>query len=67
MFAIGAVAICGLPPLNGFISEFLVFAGALVGAVNYGGATAISGLVVILSLALILQSESFGIESIDTM
>ena len=26
-FLVGAVAICGLPPLNGFISEFLVYLG----------------------------------------
>src|SRR5439155_23988592 len=25
MFLLGAVAICGLPPLNGFISELFVF------------------------------------------
>jgi hydrogenase-4 component B len=28
-FLIGAVAICGLPPLNGFVSEFLIFTGFL--------------------------------------
>lgn len=27
LFLIGAVAICGLPPLNGFISEFLIYLG----------------------------------------
>jgi len=32
MFAIGAVAICGLPPLNGFVSELFVYMG-LLGAV----------------------------------
>ncbi|MEW6490138.1 MAG: proton-conducting transporter membrane subunit, partial [Thermodesulfobacteriota bacterium] len=26
-FGVGAVAICGLPPLNGFVSEFLVYLG----------------------------------------
>jgi hydrogenase-4 component B len=26
-FVIGAVAICGLPPLNGFVSEFLIYLG----------------------------------------
>jgi hydrogenase-4 component B len=26
-FLVGAVAICGLPPLNGFVSEFLVYVG----------------------------------------
>ncbi|HEU4929715.1 MAG TPA: proton-conducting transporter membrane subunit, partial [Candidatus Krumholzibacteria bacterium] len=32
-FAVGAVAIAGLPPLNGFVSEFLVYLG-LFGAVS---------------------------------
>lgn len=30
-FLIGAVAICGLPPLNGFISEFLIYLGFFSG------------------------------------
>ena len=29
LFAIGAAAICGLPPLNGFVSELLVYVGLL--------------------------------------
>lgn len=29
MFLAGAVAICGLPPLNGFVSEFFVYMGLL--------------------------------------
>jgi hydrogenase-4 component B len=29
LFAIGAAAICGLPPLNGFVSELLIFVGLL--------------------------------------
>ena len=31
MFIIGSVAICGLPPFNGFISEFLIYAGMIQG------------------------------------
>ena len=31
MFTIGSVAIAGLPPFNGFISEFLIYAGMLLG------------------------------------
>lgn len=31
MFIIGSVAICGLPPFNGFISEFLIYAGMIAG------------------------------------
>lgn len=30
-FLVGAVAICGLPPLNGFISEFLIYLGFFSG------------------------------------
>jgi hydrogenase-4 component B len=29
LFSLGAVAICGLPPLNGFVSELLLYAGLL--------------------------------------
>jgi hydrogenase-4 component B len=34
LFLIGAIAICGLPPLNGFISELLVYLGLLTPAAN---------------------------------
>jgi hydrogenase-4 component B len=34
-FLVGAVAICGLPPLNGFVSEFLVYLG-LFGTIREG-------------------------------
>jgi hydrogenase-4 component B len=30
-FLVGAVAICGLPPLNGFVSEFLIYLGLFRG------------------------------------
>jgi hydrogenase-4 component B len=40
-FLTGAVAICGLPPLNGFISEFLVYLGIFKGfGTTFGGAAA---------------------------
>ncbi len=50
-FLVGAAAISGLPPLNGFISEFLIYIGAFR-AVGEAG-TAAAGAVVILGLALI--------------
>jgi hydrogenase-4 component B len=31
LFVVGAMAICGLPPLNGFVSEFLIYLGLLRG------------------------------------
>ncbi len=36
-FLLGAVAICGLPPLNGFVSELLVYLGLLRAAIGPGG------------------------------
>jgi hydrogenase-4 component B len=52
-FLIGAVAISGLPPLNGFVSEFLVYVGSFKGAASLGGGIAVSLLFVIAGLALI--------------
>src|SRR5262249_21310514 len=57
-FLIGAVAICGLPPLNGFISEFLVYLGLLGtldgsrGPTFVGAAFAATALALIGALAL---------------
>ncbi|NLF19333.1 MAG: hypothetical protein GX595_19060 [Lentisphaerae bacterium] len=54
-FAVAAAAICGLPPFNGFVSEFLLYLGALAGLASADGPTtpAVAGLVAILALALI--------------
>lgn len=49
MFAIGAVAICGLPPLNGFVSEILIYLGVARAAMP-GGA----GMLAIVAPALAL-------------
>ncbi len=38
LFALGAVAISGLPPLNGFVSEWLVYLGLINGAISHGPA-----------------------------
>ncbi|MFH1812143.1 MAG: proton-conducting transporter membrane subunit, partial [Pseudomonadota bacterium] len=37
MFLLGAVAISGLPPLNGFVSEFLILLAGLRGVASLGG------------------------------
>lgn len=37
LFLLGAVAICGLPPLNGFVSEYLIYLGF------FGGVNIVSG------------------------
>ena len=52
-FLVGAVAISGLPPLNGFLSEFLIFLGAFKGGISTSGPVAVPLLVVIAGLALI--------------
>ncbi|MDR3618604.1 MAG: proton-conducting transporter membrane subunit, partial [Paludisphaera borealis] len=41
-FLVGAVAICGLPPLNGFVSEFLIYLG-LFGTLSKGQGPSYSG------------------------
>jgi hydrogenase-4 component B len=52
-FLVGAIAISGLPPLNGFVSEFLIYLGALAGATSGGGAAAVPALATIAALALV--------------
>jgi hydrogenase-4 component B len=52
-FIIGAVAICGLPPLNGFVSEFLIFLGFFHGTVSGSGAGVIAVALAAPALALI--------------
>ena len=52
-FLIGAIAISGLPPLNGFVSEFLIFLGAFQGGAMFGAAIAVPLLALIAGLALI--------------
>ena len=52
-FIIGSVAICGLPPFNGFISEFLIYAGMIVGLPAPDTASFITLIVALASLALI--------------
>jgi hydrogenase-4 component B len=37
LFALGAVAISGLPPLNGFVSEWLIYLGLFEGAIGRHG------------------------------
>ncbi len=64
-FLIGAVAICGLPPLNGFVSEFLIYMGgfhALGGQSSIAaGALLIIGLALIGGLAAACFTKAFGV------
>ena len=66
-FLIGAVAISGLPPLNGFVSEFLIFLGAFGGGISLNPRAAvpllglIAGLALIGGLAAACFTKAFGI------
>jgi hydrogenase-4 component B len=66
-FLVGAIAISGLPPLNGFVSEFLIYIGAFKGTtvISHGGAVAllavIAGLALIGGLATACFTKAFGI------
>jgi hydrogenase-4 component B len=53
-FLVGAVAICGLPPLNGFVSEWLVYLGLMGGAAagGWGAAAALGAPVLAMTGAL---------------
>jgi hydrogenase-4 component B len=52
-FVVGAVAICGLPPLNGFISEVLIYLGLLRSANTEGSAFWLASALAAVALALI--------------
>ncbi len=66
-FLIGSVAICALPPFNGFISEFIIYSGAfnsLSGTNSISLAllmSAIVSLALIGGLSIIAFSKAFGI------
>ena len=65
-FLIGAVAICGLPPLNGFVSELLIYLGlfrtlGIGGEVSWaGGAFAVPALALIGTLAVACFVKVYG-------
>ena len=67
LFLIASVAICGLPPMNGFVSEFLIYSG-LFGwmqvaepGVTTGAVFSILALVMIGGLAILCFTKAFGI------
>ena len=67
LFLIGSLAICGLPPFNGFISEYLIYMGmfnSLSGATLYHSIIilgSIVGLSLIGGLAIFCFTRAFGI------
>ncbi|MFA7159200.1 MAG: proton-conducting transporter membrane subunit, partial [Kiritimatiellia bacterium] len=52
-FLTGSAAICGLPPLNGFVSEFMIYTAALLCVLNQHTGAVLPGIVVIGALAMI--------------
>ncbi|MDP4292728.1 MAG: proton-conducting transporter membrane subunit, partial [Bacteroidota bacterium] len=66
LFLIAALAICGLPPFNGFISEFLIYNGMLAGMHDaplvqlWAIIFSIFGLALIGGLALLCFTKAFG-------
>lgn len=72
LFLVGALAICGLPPFNGFVSEFFIYVGLFNGLQSNGFLTtlfilfAIVALVLIGGLALICFTKAFGIIFLGT-
>jgi len=52
-FFVGAAAIVGLPPLNGFVSEFLLFYSGFLGVAQPTGSVAVAGLVTVTVMGLI--------------
>lgn len=67
LFLIGALAIGGLPPLNGFVSEFIIYIGFLEG-INAMGLVhstlmilSMAGLAIIGGLSLLTFTKSFGV------
>jgi len=65
-FAVGAVAICGLPPLNGFVSELMIYLGSframgLGGEPGWGAAAFVApALALIGGLAVACFVKAFG-------
>ncbi|MEN6361008.1 MAG: proton-conducting transporter membrane subunit [Bacteroidales bacterium] len=73
LFLLGALAICGLPPFNGFVSEFFIYSGLFRGITSAGHAIptlfylfAVIGLALIGGLALICFTKVFGIIFLGT-
>ncbi len=52
-FLVGSVAICGLPPLTGFVSEWLIYVGAFRAGASLPATWALGALATVPALALI--------------
>jgi formate hydrogenlyase subunit 3/multisubunit Na+/H+ antiporter MnhD subunit len=72
LFLIGSLAICGLPPFNGFVSEFFIYSGLFKGLISDNSLLllfllfSLLGLVLIGGLAIICFTKAFGIVFLGT-
>lgn len=64
LFLIGTIAICALPPLNGFVSELLVYSGMLTGIAEgcetLASAGALTALALIGGIAVLAFTKLYG-------
>lgn len=66
---IGSASICGLPPLNGFISEFLIYWGAFhlgISNLSLHSFAAVPALALVGALAAECFSKAFGMQFLGT-
>lgn len=68
MFLIGSMAIGGVPPFNGFVSEFIIYNGLFKGLLGFQGISqtillilSITGLVIVGGMSLITFTKTFGV------
>ena len=72
LFLIAALAICGFPPFNGFVSEFLIYNGMFTGLHGSDNALlsaivcGLFGLALIGGLAMLCFTKAFGIVFLGT-
>lgn len=68
LFLIGSLAIGGVPPFNGFVSEYIIYNGLFSGLLHFHGISqsiliilTIAGLVIIGGMSLITFTKNFGV------
>ena len=66
LFLVGALAICALPPLNGFASEFVIYSGLLSGAAPHTDQNALltlaaAGLAFVGAVSALSMVRAFGV------
>ncbi|MEI6679210.1 MAG: proton-conducting transporter membrane subunit [Mariniphaga sp.] len=68
IFLIGSMAIGGVPPFNGFVSEYIIYNGLFNGLLNFHGISqsiliilTITGLVMVGGMSLLTFTKNFGV------